>query len=118
VPTGKYIAPPNSAACIQVRPGDCAPRTVQVLAPWFFRLDIGATKRFTIHNRMNFEFRFDLLNVLDNINFNPAVPSTTTTASNYWAAAANFKVTSAYTDPSNTYDPGGRIGQLMFRFNW
>jgi hypothetical protein len=27
-------------------------------------------------------------------------------------------VTSAYTDASNTYDPGGRIGQLMFRFNW
>ena len=24
----------------------------------------------------------------------------------------------AYRDPSNTYDPGGRIGQLMFRINW
>jgi len=28
------------------------------------------------------------------------------------------QVTSAYTDVSNTFDPGGRIGQLMFRFNW
>ena len=45
-------------------------------------------------------------------------PSTTTTSSSYWGAANNFKVTSAYTDASNTYDPGGRIGQLMFRFNW
>jgi hypothetical protein len=23
-----------------------------------------------------------------------------------------------YSDPSNTYDPGGRLGQLMFRINW
>ena len=27
-------------------------------------------------------------------------------------------VTSAYTDSSNTYDPGGRLGQIMFRINW
>ena len=29
-----------------------------------------------------------------------------------------FQTTSAYTDASNTYDPGGRLGQLMFRINW
>lgn len=28
------------------------------------------------------------------------------------------QVTSAYQDISNTFDPGGRIGQLMFRLNW
>jgi hypothetical protein len=110
VPTGKYIAPPNSATCIQVRPGDCAPRSVQLLAPWFFRLDIGAIKRFTIKGRTNVEIRFDLLNALDNINFNPVA--------NPGTSANIFKVTSAYTDASNTYDPGGRIGQLMIRFNW
>ena len=68
------------------------------------------TKRFAIHGRMNFEIRFDLLNLLDNINFNPVA--------NPGSGATIFKVTSAYTDASNTYDPGGRIGQLMFRFNW
>ena len=32
---------------------------------------------------------------------------------------ANFgQVTAAYQDPSNTFDPGGRLGQLMFRINW
>jgi hypothetical protein len=117
-PTGPHIAPANSATCLQERPGDCAPRSTQVLTPWFFRLDFGATKRFVIKGRMNFEVRFDLLNLFDNINFNAVVPSNTTTDSNYWGAAANFKVLSAYTDPNNTYDPGGRIGQLMFRFNW
>jgi hypothetical protein len=109
-PTGRYLAPPNSAACLQERPGDCAPRSTQVLAPWFFRLDIGTTKRFTVTGRMNFEIRFDLLNALDNINFNPV--------STPGSGATIFKVTSAYTDASNTYDPGGRIGQLMFRFTW
>ncbi len=59
---------------------------------------------------MNFEVRFDLLNLFDNINFNPVA--------NPGSGATIFKVTSAYTDASNTYDPGGRIGQLMFRFNW
>jgi hypothetical protein len=117
-PTGRYVAPPNSSACLQERPGDCAPRSIQFLAPWFFRLDFGMTKRFTIKGRTNFEIRFDMLNLLDNINFNPVVPSLTTTSSAYFGAANNFRVTSAYTDASNTYDPGGRIGQLMIRFNW
>ena len=26
--------------------------------------------------------------------------------------------TAAYTDPSNTYDPGGRVGMFTIRFNW
>ena len=29
-----------------------------------------------------------------------------------------FQVGSAYTDASNTYDPGGRLGQIMIRINW
>ncbi len=110
VPEGKYIAPANSDGCVQERPGDCAPRSVQILAPWFFRLDFGVTKRVKLHGRMNFEVRFDMLNLFDNINFNPV--------STPGSGTSIFKVTSAYTDASNTYDPGGRIGQLMFRFNW
>ena len=47
-----------------------------------------------------------MLNVFDNINFNPVA--------NPGTGATIFQVTSAYTDASNTYDPGGRLGQLMF----
>lgn len=109
-PTGKYIAPANSADCIQLRPGDCAPRNLLLLSPWFKRVDLGMTKRFDLRSRQNIEVRFDLLNAFDTPNFtNVANPGTGSTI---------FKVTSAYTDPSNTYDPGGRIGQLMIRFNW
>ncbi|MEO7270696.1 MAG: TonB-dependent receptor [Vicinamibacterales bacterium] len=109
-PEGRYIAPANSASCIQVKAGDCAPRNVLVLAPWFKRLDFGAAKKIGIGGSKNVEVRFDVLNLFDNPNFNQVSASGT--------AATIFRVTSAYTDASNTYDPGGRIGQLMIRVNW
>ena len=59
---------------------------------------------------MNIEVRFDLLNVFDAVNFNPVA--------NPGSGATIFQVTTAYRDPSNTYDPGGRLGQIMIRFNW
>ena len=67
-------------------------------------------KQFPIHGRTNFELQFDILNVFDNINFNPVA--------NPGSGATIFQVGSAYTDASNTYDPGGRLGQIMFRINW
>ena len=109
-PTGRYIAPANTADCIQTVAGDCAPRTTLIRAPWFTRVDIGVTKRFNLKGTMNIEVRGDVLNLFDNINFNPVA--------NPGTGATIFQVTSAYTDASNTYDPGGRLGQLMIRFNW
>lgn len=114
VPQGRYIAPANTADCIQVRAGDCAPRETILRTPWFTRFDIGIQKKFPIKGRTNFEIRLDMLNVLDNINFNPTVFG----PDNSYDDARIFQVTSAYTDPNNTYDPGGRLGQLMFRINW
>src|SRR6185436_6135807 len=72
VPEGRYIAPANSADCIQIRPGDCAPRTLLLRAPWFSRVDLGVTKQFPIQGRLNFELRIDVLNLFDNVNFDPA----------------------------------------------
>jgi hypothetical protein len=109
-PTGRYIAPANSADCLQIRSGDCAPRTLLVRTPWFVRFDVGAAKRFDVGGRKNIEFRFDVLNILDNINFYPS--------SSPGSGVNIFRVTSAYTDSSNTYDPGGRLGQVMLRFSW
>lgn len=109
-PEGRYIAPANSASCIQVRNGDCAPRSVMVLAPWFRRFDVGAAKKIGVGGSKNVEVRFDMLNVFDTPNF--------TAVANPGNGATIFRVTAAYTDASNTYDPGGRIGQLMLRFNW
>ena len=109
-PQGRHIAPDDSYDCLELHNGDCAPRTVIVRAPWFTRFDIGLTKRFPLRGSVNFELRFDVLNVFDNINFDPA--------SDPGDDDDIFQVTTAYRDPSNTYDPGGRLGQLMFRINW
>jgi hypothetical protein len=115
-PEGRYIAPANSADCIQVKAGDCAPRSVLLLSPWFKRVDFGVAKRVETGGSTNFELRFDLLNLFDSPNYNPAGATGTNTAAG--TSATIFRTTGAYQDPSNTYDPGGRIGQLTIRFNW
>jgi hypothetical protein len=113
VPEGRYFAPANSADCIQIKSGDCAPRTIMLRAPFFSRFDIGVTKRFRIAGRVNFELRGDVLNVFDNINFNVTDASRTA-----GTGATIFQTNAAYTDLSNVFDPGGRLGQLVFRLNW
>jgi hypothetical protein len=113
VPEGRYFAPANSADCLQLKAGDCAPQTLMLRAPFFSRFDIGVTKRFPIQGRVNFELRADILNVFDNINF------TVTDASRTPGTGATiFQTNAAYTDLSNTFDPGGRLGMLVFRLNW
>ena len=113
VPEGRYFAPPNSENCLQIKAGDCAPRTLVLRAPFFTRFDIGVTKKFPIAGRVNFELRADVLNVFDNVNF------TVTDASRTPGTGATiFQTNAAYTDLSNVFDPGGRLGQLVFRINW
>ena len=68
-PEGRYFAPANSADCIQLKAGDCAERAVVLLAPWFTRFDIGLTKRIRMGGNKSLEFRADVLNVFDNVNF-------------------------------------------------
>jgi hypothetical protein len=114
VPEGRYFAPANTASCIQLKDGDCAPRTLLIRAPFFTRVDIGVTKRFPIVGRTNAEVRFDLLNLFDNVNFDPVVQGT----ANNLGGATIFQVTSAYRDPNNNFDPGGRLGQISLRLNW
>lgn len=109
-PQGRYFAPAGAGGCIAIRPPDCAPRNLLIRTPWFSRFDVGVTKKVAIRGRLNAEVRFDLLNVFDSVNFS--------TAASPGNSATIFQVTSAYQDPSNTYDPGGRLGQLMFRVNW
>ena len=72
------------------------------------------SKRFALKGASSIEISFEMLNVFDNINFNPTIFG----PDNSYDDSRIFQVTSAYTDASNTYDPGGRLGQLMFRINW
>ena len=110
VPEGRYFAPANSETCIELKAGDCGLRTLLVRAPWFTRFDLSVAKRFLTGNRVNFELRFDVLNAFDNINFNPVADP--------GDGATIFQTTSAYSDFNNTFDPGGRLGQVVWRINW
>ena len=64
----------------------------------------------------------EVLNVFDNINFNHGGPTVTRLGQTGTLDPDNgedtFRVTSAYTDINTTFDPGGRIGQLVWRINW
>jgi hypothetical protein len=119
-PVGRYIAPPNTPDCLQLKNGDCAPRTTIFRTPFFTRFDMAFGKRFPIRGNTNFEFRIDILNVFDNINFEPYVPRSNTRANTIadYSSGSFAQTDEAYTDLSNTFDPGGRLGMLVFRLNW
>ena len=112
VPEGRYLAPAEHEGCVELKRGggDCAPRNLLIRAPWFTRFDVGVTKKFPIRGATNFEVRLDVLNLFNNINFD----NETTLNDD----EDLFQTSGFYDDPSNTYDPGGRIGQIMFRINW
>lgn len=112
VPTGRYIRPASDPGCMSLFRGNCNAPDINLNGPLSSRWDMRLTKRFPFGRRVNVELMAEVLNVFDNINFNHSVA---------FAPAAGedtFRVTSAYTDINTTFDPGGRIGQLVWRLNW
>lgn len=109
-PSGRYIAPASTASCLQVISGDCAPQNLYVTGPMFTRFDLSAMKRVKITEKVNFELRGEFLNAFNNINFRGV-----TCASNSQTCG---QTTTAYTDLSNTQDPGGRLVQIVLRLNF
>jgi len=114
-PTGRYIAPANSASCIQVVTGDCAGQNVNVYGPRFTRVDLSVVKKTRISERVNFELRGEFLNAFNHANF-----FAFTSQANFTNFTSDTfgQVTSAYRDPSNTQDPGGRLVQIIARINF
>jgi hypothetical protein len=111
-PSGRYLAPANGPDCIQVLRGDCAPKDLFVVAPVFSRVDFAARKRVGLGRTTNLVVEVDVLNLFNAINFNPvALPASP-------ANRDGYRVTTSYQDINQTSDPGSRVGQLVFRFNW
>jgi hypothetical protein len=78
-------------------------------------------KRFPFARRASFDFELDMLNVFAAIDYNSVFPTANFNNASPYAAYASpdtYRVTTAYADINNTYDPGGRVGQLVFRVNW
>jgi hypothetical protein len=109
-PTGRYIAPASDANCMYLYRQDCGANDIQLNGPLFTRVDLRIKKSFPFLSRGNVELTLEMLNAFNNINF--------THAMNPGEGATIFQVTSAYTDINTTFDPGGRIGQVVWRINW
>jgi hypothetical protein len=112
VPTGRYVRPASDANCIYIYRGDCNTPDINLNGPLFTRIDLRIKKRFPFASKASFELDFELLNIFNNINFNHSVNF------NPGTSLDTFRVTSAYTDANTTFDPGGRIGQLVWRINF
>jgi hypothetical protein len=108
-PSGRYIAPPTT-------PGQLGAR-IFFRSPTFFRADLSAVKKFRIRENMNFEIRAEFLDAFNNINF--LIGSPNTVAISTPANSSTFgRTNQAYQDLSTTSDPGGRLIQLVARFNF
>jgi hypothetical protein len=109
-PTGRYIRPSSDASCVSIYRGDCNAPDINLNGPLFTRVDLRIKKLFPFLSKGSIELNLEMLNAFNNINFNhTATPGDT---------ADVFRVTSAYTDVNTTSDPGGRIGQIVWRINW
>ena len=126
-PTGRYIAPAG-LNCIQTFAGQCGFTTLIVHGPRFTRFDVGIEKKFKLSETKNIELRFEFLNALNNIDWrlgsynndvvniggsNADIP--TYTLSTFGQLLGS---NTAYRDVSTTNDPGGRVGQVVMRFNF
>ena len=113
VPEGRYIAPASQPGCVRVKSGDCnEPDQIFLTAPLFSRVDLSARKRFPMGKNRSFELVFDVNNLFNAINFTPVF------SLNNLNSTTVFQTNSIYTDVSQSFDPGGRLGQIVVRFNW
>ncbi len=106
-PSGRYFAPANGPDCLQVVNGDCAPRDHYVTGPKVVTFDLSAVKRITLVGHTNFEFRAEMINAFNNINFTPVAQASNSATIN--------QITAAQRDVNNTQNPGGRLMQFVFR---
>jgi hypothetical protein len=117
-PSGRYIAPANGPGCIEAFTGQCGGTQPILYGPHFTRFDISAVKKFRISERANVEFRAELLNAFNNINFIVGSAQSDTNTVNNFSSQSFGQVTNAYQDTSTTYDPGGRLIQWVLRINF
>ena len=125
-PTGRYISPGSSNGCVQAFAGQCGFGNLVLHGPRFLREDLSIVKKIGLGEKRNLELRADFLNAINNINFRVGTYATDNvsvgsagvpTFSNALFGQLNSPDT-AYRDTSTTNDPGGRLIQLVLRFNF
>jgi hypothetical protein len=117
-PTGRYLAPANSASCIETYAGQCGFPTIFLYGPQFTRFDLNLTKKTKITERVNIEFRADFLNAFNYVNFSVTSPNNAASTVGGLSSDDFGRITQGYRDVSTTNDPGGRMIQFALRLNF
>ncbi len=106
-PSGKYFAPANGADCIETISndyGECGVRSLIMRGPMFREVDISIMKQVPIAGRTRAEFRIEMLNAFNFVNYVP-VTGIGSNPTNYEISG----VTGATT---------ARVIQLVTRISW
>ncbi len=118
-PTGRFIAPAGFGNCQQQFSGQCGFQNLKVYGPAFRNFDLAIAKKINISERRNFEIRTTLLDVFNSPSFRVGGwAADVATAAVGGATFGQLAAGSAYQDLSTTNNPGGRLIDLMIRFNF
>jgi hypothetical protein len=118
-PTGSFIAPAGYNNCQQKSLGECGARKFVLYGPSFFKIDASLGKKLAIGEKRNVEFRATFFDVLNRTNWR--LGGWAANVSNITAFTGTFGQMQngwAYQDPNGSNDPGGRLMDLMIRFNF
>lgn len=118
-PTGRFIAPAGYNNCQQRSPGTCGFRKLVIFGPDFFKIDSSIQKKIAVGEKRSVELRATLFDVLNRTNWR--LGGWTGNVNNITAFTGTFGQMAsgwAYTDPSGSNDPGGRLFDLMVRINF
>jgi hypothetical protein len=132
-PSGRFIAPAGYGNCQQsfgytpslgnteaarTTGGGCGFANLVLKGPAFFRSDLSIVKRVKFTENTNLELRGEFLNAFNNINFLVGSAGNDLNTLTNFTSSAFGRMTNAYQDLSTTNDPGGRLVQLVVRFNF
>ena len=128
-PEGRFIAPAGYGNCKQsfgyipslgtpTTGGGCGFANLVLKGPSFFRSDLSIVKRVRFSENTNLELRGEFLNAFNNINFLVGSAGNDLNTLTNFTSTAFGRMTAAYQDLSTTNDPGGRLVQLVVRFNF
>ena len=118
-PTGRFIAPAGFNNCQSRYAGECGFANLVLYGPSFFKFDVGITKKFKIDEKRNFEIQANVLDALNHPNFRiGGFGADLTTTGCCGASFGQLGSGSAYRDLNTTNDPGGRVIDILLRFNF
>ncbi len=118
-PTGRFIAPSGFDNCQAEYVGRCGFNNLVIHGPGFFKLDVGISKRFAVGETRSFELRANILNATNTASFRVGGFGVNTTGSGCCGSTfGELLFGSAYRDNNTTNDPGGRVIDLLLRFNF